>query len=73
MLILYDIAKTAVSNGVAQEEYTYDLWDAHKMRSCWCNRSMSVDTAFSGVSTTYRGPYALSDTDSYGYDCSLGR
>ncbi|CAM9293856.1 unnamed protein product, partial [Hapterophycus canaliculatus] len=66
-------ATTALSNGEAQEEYTYDLWDAHKLRSCWCDRSMSVDTTFSGISTTYRGPYALSDTDSYGYDCSLGR
>ncbi|CAM9146187.1 unnamed protein product [Ectocarpus fasciculatus] len=66
-------AATVISNGEAQEAYTYDLWDANKMRSCWCNRSMAVDNIFSGISTTYRGPYALADTDSYGYDCSLGR
>lgn len=57
----------------AQEQYMYDLWDAKKMRSCWCNQSMAVDAMFSGVSTTHRGPYALADTDSHGYDCSLGR
>lgn len=65
--------QTIISNGEAQEGYTYDLWDANKMRSCWCNRSMAVDNMFSGISTTHRGPYALADTDSYGYDCSLGR
>lgn len=64
--------QTVVVNGEAQE-YTYDQWDANKMRSCSCNRTMAVDTMFSGISTTFRGPYALADTDSYGYDCSLGR
>lgn len=34
---------------------------------------MSVNNDFTGTSTTYRGPYALADTDSYGYNCSLGR
>lgn len=65
--------QTAVVNGEAQPVYTYDLWDANKMRSCSCNRSMAVDTMFSGISSTFRGPYALADTDSYGYGCSLGR
>lgn len=66
-------SQTTLVNRGPQEQYTYDLWDAKKMRSCWCNQSMSVNAMFSGVTTTYRGPYALTDTDSHGYDCSLGR
>lgn len=65
-------AQTATSNG-EEQLYKYDLWDAKKMRSCWCNRTSSVDNSFSGTSNTYRGPYSLADTDSYGYDCGLGR
>ncbi|CAM9774725.1 unnamed protein product [Laminaria digitata] len=65
-------AAAATSNGEAQP-YTYDLWDANKMRSCWCNHSMSVNNDFTGTSTTYRGPYSLADTDFYGFNCSLGR
>lgn len=34
---------------------------------------MSVNNDFTGTSTTYRGPYSLADTDSYGYNCILGR
>lgn len=64
--------QAATSNGEAQP-YTYDLWDANKMRSCWCNHSMSVNNDFTGTSTTYRGPYSLADTDFYGFNCSLGR
>lgn len=64
--------QAATSNGEAQP-YTYDLWDANKMRSCWCKHSMSVNNDFTGTSTTYRGPYSLADTDSYGFNCSLGR
>lgn len=43
------------------------------MRSCVCNRTRAVDDLFSETSDTYRGPYAFADTDSYGFDCSLGR
>lgn len=43
------------------------------MKSCLCDRSQAVDNYYSGTSDTYRGPYAFADTDSYGYNCSLGR
>lgn len=53
--------------------FGYDLWDANKMKSCLCDRSQAVDNFYSGTSDTYRGPYAFADTDSYGFNCSLGR
>ena len=70
--LLFILDQTAKSNG-EDTPYTYDLWDANKMRSCLCNRTRAVDNFFSATSDTYRGPYAFADTDSYGFDCSLGR
>ncbi|CAM9473810.1 unnamed protein product, partial [Choristocarpus tenellus] len=67
-----DFAAMARVNGEVQG-FSYSLWDADKIRSCMCNRSLAVDNSLSGTSDTYRGPYSYSDTDWFGYDCNLGR
>ncbi|CAM9369942.1 unnamed protein product [Phaeothamnion confervicola] len=55
------------------QAWSYSLWDADMVTGCDCNRSLAVDNALSLNSTTFRGPYAFADTDSFGYDCSLAR
>ncbi|CAM9329921.1 unnamed protein product, partial [Discosporangium mesarthrocarpum] len=65
-----EFARLSRVNGEVQG-FSYGLWDADKIRSCMCNQSLAVDGSLSGMSDTYRGPYSYTDTDWFGYDCSL--